>query len=101
MAWGRQSVARWGDTGVGGLGRVPRYFFNFSDGRRWFTDETGQEFTGLAAARRHAVAQVRDLKVAMCDPGIQDLSGWTMQVVDGGGRAVFDIGFDLKPDRAE
>jgi hypothetical protein len=81
--------------------RVPRYYFNFSDGRRWFTDDTGQEFGGLAAARRHAVGQVRDLKAAMCDPGIQDLSGWTMRVVDRDGRAVFEIGFDLKPDRVD
>ena len=80
---------------------MPRYYFNFSDGRRWFLDDTGQEFSGLAAARRHAVGQVRDLKAAMCDPGIQDLSGWTMRVVDRDGRAVFDIGFDLKPDRVE
>lgn len=80
---------------------MPRYFFNFSDGSRWFTDDTGQEFAGLAAARHHAVRQVRDLKAAMCDPGIQDLSGWTMRVVDRDGRAVFEIGFDLKPDRVD
>jgi len=80
---------------------VPRFYFHFSDGRRWFTDDKGQVFTGLAAARSHAVTQVRDLKAAMCDPGIQDLSGWTMQVVDGDGRVVFDIGFDLKASRLD
>ena len=42
---------------------------------------------------------MRDLKAAMCAPGIQDLSGWTMRVIDGDGRAVFEVGFDLKPDR--
>jgi len=80
---------------------VPRFYFHFSDGQRWFTDDKGQVFTGLAAARSHAVSQVRELKAAMCDPGIQDLSGWTMQVVDGEGRVVFDIGFDLKASRLD
>jgi len=79
---------------------VPRYFFHFCDGDRWFTDGEGQEFGGLAAVRSHAVNQVRELKAAMCDPGIQDLSGWTMQVVNGEGRVVFEIGFDLKPLRS-
>lgn len=80
---------------------MPRFYFQFSDGQRWFTDDKGQVFTGLAAARSHAVNQVRDLKAAMCDPGIQDLSGWTMQVVDDAGRVVFDIGFDLKASRLD
>lgn len=80
---------------------MPRYFFNFSDGTRWFTDEAGQELNGLAAARSQAIRQVRDLKAAMCDPGIQDLSGWTMRVTDASGRVVFEIGFDLKPHHVE
>jgi hypothetical protein len=32
----------------------------------------------------------------MCDPGIQDLAGWTMTVEDAGEKTVFEIGFDLK-----
>lgn len=79
---------------------MPRYFFHFSDGKRRFSDETGHDLSGLAAARAHAIAQVRDLKAAMCDPGIQDLSGWTMTVVNGSEQVVFEIGFDLKPVRA-
>jgi len=75
---------------------VPRYFFHFSDGQRWFMDDKGQDFGGLGAARSHAVRQVRELKAAMCDPGIQDLSGWVMRVADRHGRVVFEIGFDLK-----
>ena len=78
---------------------MPRYFFHFSDGERHFSDDVGHEFGGLAAARRHAVTQVRELKAAMCDPHIQDLSGWTMTVADRNGRSVFEIGFDLKPPR--
>ena len=61
---------------------MPRYFFHFSDGKRMFSDDIGQELHGLAAARRYAVEQVRELKGAMCDPHIQDLSGWTMTVAD-------------------
>lgn len=78
---------------------MPRYFFHFSDGTRLFSDDIGQELGGLAAARRYAVAQVRELKAAMCDPHIQDLSGWTMTVADPNGKSVFEIGFDLRPPR--
>jgi hypothetical protein len=74
---------------------VPRYFFHFSDGKRRFSDTVGQELRGLAAARQHAVRQVRELKLAMCDPHIQDLSGWSMTVADARGGTVFEIGFDL------
>jgi len=75
---------------------VPRYFFHFSDGKRQFSDTTGLELSGMQAARAHATRQVRELKAAMCDPHIQDLSGWTMMVVDAGGRTVFVLGFDLR-----
>jgi len=50
----------------------------------------------MAAARDHAIKQVRDLKAAMCDPGIQDLSGWTMTVLDQHEQPVFEIDFDLR-----
>ena len=78
---------------------MPRYFFHFSDGKRLFSDDVGQELRGLAAAREYAVAQVRELKGAMCDPHIQDLSGWTMTVADLSGKRVFEIGFDMRPPR--
>jgi hypothetical protein len=76
---------------------VPRYFFHFSDGKRQFSDSAGIELSGLSAARAHAAQHVRDLKAAMCDPHIQDLSGWTMTVADAKGQSIFTIGFDLKP----
>ena len=76
---------------------MPRYFFHFSDGKRRFSDTTGHELRGLAAARKQAVQQVRELKVAMSEPRIQDLSGWSMTVIDARGATVFEIGFDLKP----
>lgn len=75
---------------------VPRYFFHFSDGKRRFSDTAGYDLSGMSAARAHAIHQVRDLKAAMCDPGIQDLSGWSMTVEDAGGRTVFETGFDMK-----
>lgn len=75
---------------------MPRYFFHFSDGKRHFTDEVGFEVSGLAAARKHAAQQVRELKAAMCDPHIQDLSGWSMSVADAKGDIVFVLGFDLR-----
>lgn len=76
---------------------MPRYFFHFSDGKRQFTDSAGHELSGLQAARAHATEHVRELKAAMCDPHIVDLSGWTMTVADANGKPVFLLGFDLKP----
>ena len=76
---------------------MPRYFFHFSDGTRNFTDSTGQALSGLRAARVHAIRHARELKAALCDPHIQDLSGWTMTVVDARGNPVFVLGFDLRP----
>jgi uncharacterized protein DUF6894 len=75
---------------------VPRYYFHFSDGKRRFSDAEGVTLSGMGAARAYAINQVRDLKAAMCDPGIQDLSGWSMIVVDADEHVVFETGFDLK-----
>ena len=80
---------------------VPRFYFHFSDGKRRFSDGAGHELSGMAAARAHAAKQVRELKAAMCDPHIQDLSGWSMTVVDANGKPVLEIGFDGKPRPAK
>jgi hypothetical protein len=40
---------------------VPRYYFHFSDGKRQFTDSSGVEFSGIAAARANATKQVREI----------------------------------------
>ncbi|MEI9803936.1 MAG: hypothetical protein WDN48_05040 [Pseudolabrys sp.] len=37
----------------------------------------------------------------MCDPHIQDLSGWSMTVADAKGDDVFTLGFDMKPLRTK
>jgi len=78
---------------------VPHYFFHFSDGKRQFTDSSGQELNGMAAARAYATKHARELKAAICEPHIQDLTGWTMTVVDENNRVVFHTNFDLKPPR--
>ena len=80
---------------------MPRYYFHFSDGKRRFTDGAGRELSGMAAARAHASEQVRELKAAMCDPYIQDLSGWTLTVADAAGKIVFETQFDSKRTRSE
>lgn len=84
---------------LGQSATVPRYYFHFSDGKRQFTDSTGQDLVGIAAARLHAAQQVREIKAAMCYPQIQDLSAWSLQAVDAHGRTVCEIGFDLRPVR--
>ena len=79
---------------------MPRYFFHFSDGKRQFTDDTGVELSGMAAVRAHANNHVRDLKAAMCDPYIQDLTGWTLTVADAGGKKVLELAFERAPPPA-
>ena len=76
---------------------MPRYFFHFSDGKRQFTDSTGIELSGLAAARAHAKGQVRQLRATFSERQIQDWSGWKLIVVNVNEKTVFEIGFDLKP----
>jgi hypothetical protein len=76
---------------------VPKYFFHFSDGEREFTDDAGQELSGIAAARDYAAGHVREIKAAMTDTQIHDFSGWSMTVADALGKTVFEIGFDLRP----
>jgi hypothetical protein len=39
---------------------------------------------------------VRELKVAMCHPHVQDLSAWSMTVMEAKKNPVFTIGFALK-----
>jgi hypothetical protein len=74
---------------------VPRYFFHFSDGRRQFSDDTGHELSGVAAARKYASEHMREIKAAMSDPEIPDFTGWSMTVVDELGKPVFELAFDL------
>jgi hypothetical protein len=65
-------------------------------GKRQFTDTVGLELSGMAAARKHATQQVRELRTAMCAPHVQDLSGWSLSVADAKGASVIELGFDLR-----
>ena len=76
---------------------VARYFFQFSDGKRIFSDSSGIELNGVAAARSHAAVQIRDMRDTMSKQAHLDLSGWKMIVVDIEGTIVFEIGFDFRP----
>lgn len=40
---------------------MQRYFFNLSDGRRWYPDPEGVELNGRDAAREHALHDARSL----------------------------------------
>ena len=53
---------------------MPRYYFHFTDGAHWFTDGNGQELSGLRAVRRHALKDVRALKMALCERNAHDFS---------------------------
>lgn len=57
--------------------------------------------SGMAAARANATRQVREIKVAMCHPNIQDLSTWTMTVTDAKKKPIFMLTFDSKRPRSE
>jgi hypothetical protein len=73
---------------------MPRYFFHFSDGKLTFTDSTGVEFAGAAAARAHTTRQIREIKGALCERQIMDWSGWKMIVANTDGKTIFEAGFD-------
>jgi len=73
---------------------MPRYFFHFTDGKRTFTDNTGNDCAGLGDARKHAVSQLRELKGVMSEQTIHNWIGWKMIVVDANGITVFSVGFE-------
>ncbi len=76
---------------------MPRYFFYFSDGKRTFTDSTGIELTGTAAARAHATIQIREMRTSLQNARLQDWANWKMIVFDAKGKTVVEVGFDLIP----
>jgi len=79
----------------GGLQRAP-LFLPFSDGKRQFSDDIGEELSGLAAARTHAVrarARFKGGVVLAHHPGHVGLA---MMVTDAQGKKVLDIAFDRK-----
>jgi hypothetical protein len=77
-----------------------RYFFHLSFGDRLLPDEDGIELTSRAAARREALAVVRDLSDRVADRW----AGWFLQVADRHGQFLsLPIGhpaLELVSDRA-
>ena len=74
---------------------MPRYFFHFSDGKHTFTDATGVELNGIAAARAHATVQIREMRGAQSERSLQNWATWKMIVIDAKGKTLFEVGFDL------
>jgi hypothetical protein len=76
---------------------MPRFYFHFSDGKRTFTDSTGIELDGIAAARAHAADQIRDMRATLTEGSLQDWTGWKMIVADATGNMACEVSFDLTP----
>ena len=76
---------------------MSRFFFHFSDGTRTFTDTTGIELAGIAAIRKHARAQIRDMVSVITERNFQDWAGWKMIVLDAFGKTILEVSFDLSP----
>jgi hypothetical protein len=76
---------------------MPHFYFHFGDGKRTFTDSTGIELNGIAAARAYATNQIRDMRTSVLEGSLQDWSSWKMIVTDAKEMVVFEIGFDLTP----
>lgn len=77
---------------------MPKFYFHFSDGQRTFSDTLGVDLTGLAALRREAVRQIRDMKATQLESGAHgSWPDWTMTAVDARGTPVLHMGFDLTP----
>jgi hypothetical protein len=76
---------------------MPRYYFNFSDGKHTFTDRIGLELVSFADVRNQVINQVRDIKGALSERRIQDWADWKMIVTDASGIVILEVAFDLKP----
>jgi hypothetical protein len=76
---------------------MPRYYFNFSDGTRTFTDTVGMELISFADVRTRVTSHIRDLKGALSEHRIQDWAKWSLIVTDENQITILAVGFDLKP----
>ncbi|MGX1099018.1 hypothetical protein ACSSVZ_003062 [Amorphus sp. MBR-141] len=77
---------------------MPRYFFDTHDGSWEATDENGQCFSGLEAARVEAVRALRDM--AWDELERSDVSAMTVRVRDEDGQAVFVATLSLTAEAA-
>ena len=76
---------------------MPRFFFHLTDGKRTFTDANGVELKNIAAARRHLVSHIRELRGTLSDKGIYKWSEWTVVVEDENKKMHQKMGLDLVP----
>jgi hypothetical protein len=67
---------------------MPRYFFDLTNNGDSVTDEVGEEFDLVEAARGHAVAMVRELSR---NRPLHALDGRHISVVDERGVVVFKV----------
>jgi hypothetical protein len=68
---------------------MPRYFFDLTDGDLSLADdEVGEEFNGVGAARKHAMAVARELSRHKLSDA---LIGLYISVVDEDGIVVFKV----------
>lgn len=71
---------------------MSNYYFNFTDGKRTFTDGVGLKLRGLAAARIEARKQIHEMRNCMSDE-VSNWAQWKIFVSDTLGRTIFEIGF--------
>ena len=77
---------------------MPRFFFHLRNAHKSLQDCEGMAFADVDAARRQALATLRDfvqLSTGCLDPEWQ---GWLMQIADERGRCVFSIPFADAPE---
>jgi hypothetical protein len=76
---------------------MPRFFYHMTDGKRTYSDDIGVELEGLAAARKHLVSHIRQLRGTLSDKGIRNWSKWAVIVSDDKNKTLQVTGFDLIP----
>jgi hypothetical protein len=75
---------------------MPRFFFNFTDGKRTFTDAIGVQLDGVAAVRKYIALHIHDLKSSLNEKQIQDWFECTVVVENENHKPLLEMDFDLK-----
>ena len=71
---------------------MPLYYFHMTNGLRAFRDYEGVELPDLRAARRHALADARDV-IERDRSGSEDWSLWTFEITDEKGAYALTVPF--------
>jgi hypothetical protein len=74
---------------------MPRYFFDFKDGRDYI-DDTGFELPGIKAVREHALRTSGEMLRDGGHAGVWEGEDWSLQVRDEDGRRVVTIRFSAE-----